>query len=99
MGVASAVISGVVAVKGARDKKKAGKSAQDTAAENAAMEAATTAEEVKRMEAEQSKQQSLARARAAATGVSGTSMDVYMEAMQQTPQPKQPILHIALAIF
>lgn len=73
--VAAAVIGAGAAVKGAVDAKKAGK-------ENAARIKAETEEQARRTRIEQQKTEALARARAAASGAQGGSVDVFLAGMQ-----------------
>lgn len=73
--VAAAVIGAGAAIKGAVDAKKAGK-------ENAARIKAETEEQARRTRIEQQKTEALARARAAASGAQGGSVDVFLAGMQ-----------------
>lgn len=85
MGAVAPIIGAIAGLAGsaasALQQAKAGKQAKKIAAQNAAMEAAQTREEEKRMRAEQARQQSLARARASASGVGGQSTNIYMDAL------------------
>lgn len=73
--VAAAVIGAGAAVKGAVDAKKAGK-------ENAARIKAESEEQARRTRIDQQKTEALARARAAASGAQGGSVDMYLSNMQ-----------------
>ena len=75
----SGVIGAGVAVKGAVDAKKAGK-------ENAARAKAEAEEQARRTRIEQQKTEALARARAAASGSQGGSVDAYLAGLQDEHQ-------------
>ena len=77
--VAAAVIGAGAAVKGAVDAKKAGK-------ENAARAKAEAEEQARRTRIEQQKTEALARARAAASGSQGGSVDAYLSGLQSEHQ-------------
>lgn len=77
--IGAAIIGAAAAAKGAIDAKKAGK-------ENAARVKAESEEQVRRTRIEQQKTEALARARAAASGAQGGSVDVYMAGLQSEHQ-------------
>lgn len=77
--VAAAVIGAGAAVKGAVDAKKAGK-------ENAARAKAEAEEQARRTRIDQQKTEALARARAAASGSQGGSVDAYLAGLQDEHQ-------------
>jgi hypothetical protein len=56
---------------------------KDEARRKAEMEAATTSEKLKRLEEENRRKESLARARAAASGVGGASTEIYIGALEK----------------
>lgn len=63
---------------------EAGQAAKDEGQRAAEAEAATTAERVKIMGEENARKEALARARSAASGVSGASSEIYMDALAKT---------------
>lgn len=83
MGGVGAVIGVIGSVIGAVGKIKEASEAKKQAARNAEMEAENTARQLELTAQEQAYQQSMARARAAASGVGGETTDIYMEAMER----------------
>ncbi len=77
--VAAAVIGAGAAIKGGMDAKKAGK-------ENAARAKAEAEEQARRTRIDQQKTEALARARAAASGSQGGSVDAYLAGLQDEHQ-------------
>lgn len=77
--VVASVVGAGTAVKGAMDAKKAGK-------ENAARAKAEAEEQARRTRIEQQKIEALARARAAASGSQGGSVDAYLAGLQDEHQ-------------
>lgn len=77
--VVASVVGAGIAVKGAMDAKKAGK-------ENAARAKAEAEEQARRTRIEQQKTEALARARAAAGGSQGGSVDAYLSGLQSEHQ-------------
>jgi len=65
---------------------KTAKATKKAAAHATAAQAASNAENEKRMAEEQMRKESLARARAAASGLTGASVDVYLGALEQSNQ-------------
>jgi len=63
---------------------KAEKAAEAQANANAAIEAQNTAEEKRRLEKDLDYRQSLARAKAASTGVGGSTSELYLESLEQS---------------
>jgi len=63
---------------------EAGKQAKEASERAAEAEAATTAEEVRRMTEEKKRTEALGRARAAASGVSGASTELYLDALEKS---------------
>jgi hypothetical protein len=85
----SAVISAVVVAAigvgyGVYSTESARSDAKDISRANAAAAAAQTAEEAKRLEAENARIESLARARASASGVGGVSSNIYLTALEKS---------------
>lgn len=76
-------VSAVTAGVSISQSAKAASEAKDRAAEAARMEAAATAEKVKRLKEENERKSSMARARSAASGVSGASSEIYMAALEE----------------
>ncbi len=62
------------------------KAAENQARLNADIEAQNTAEEKRRLESDLDYRQSLARAKAASTGVGGKSADIYLKALEDAGQ-------------
>ena len=76
------VIMAVAAIGSGVMAYEANEQGKDIAEENKRLQALETQEEARRLEREQSKTEALARAKAAATGAGGESLDLYLEDME-----------------
>ena len=77
-------VSAVTAGVSISQQQSAAKAAKQRAEEAARLEAEATAEKVKRLKEENERKESMARARAAASGVGGASTEIYIEALKES---------------
>lgn len=83
-GTAIAAAPIVAPAMSAREQYKAGEQAKDIGRANAAAIAAETEERVRVVQEENRRRESAARARAAASGLSGASSEIYINALMET---------------
>lgn len=84
MGWVSAIVSLVSAIYGGYSDHRRGAQAKRRSKEKQRMETKVTNEKVKRMEEENRRRASIARARAGASGVGGASTEVYISALEES---------------
>lgn len=84
--VIGAIIGIGASVAGVVQSRRAASEAEHQARQAAFREQQETQEQLRRTQTEQRYQQSMARARAAAAGVSGESTNIYMQALEQAGQ-------------
>lgn len=79
----AAVVGALTGTVSAYTQYEAGQEAKAAAGRAAKAEAASTAEQVKRLQEENERKSALARARAAASGVGGASTEIYIDALEK----------------